>query len=469
MQQVYLPRLSPKTHQTFAIEGMLSGRYANFDDQGLGKTKQCYDVAAKLFENGSIDLAIFVVKASLRETVLSETRSDAYQLHSIAVGGSKRSRFGIYNNLAHHVLVLSYETLVADQDVLRRLTSLNRTLLCFDESHYLKNFDSRRAQAALLLSELAVKTLTFSGTPIPNKMQDVFPQLKILGFDVGSSKEEFLWRFPTEGDLKKFLKDKFIRRTKTELRELKIPKKFVRKIRVKLNPVERRMYDDLAGKVATEFREKAEKTNSFSITHVLTRILRLHQIASNAKLLDDKYNEPSSKLIVLDRLVESATKRGKKIIIWTTYRKNVAMLLERYKRHSAVSLHGGLNAQTRRRNADEFKTNLNTKILVAIPACAREGFTLTSSHVAIYLDRSFSYLDWAQSQDRIHRISQTKKCEIIILEAENTIDERVDEIIKRKQQLQAYLLGEDTKYVPSILTIEEVMGLISPKGFSKHS
>jgi len=82
------------------------------------------------------------------------------------------------------------------------------------------------------------------------------------------------------------------------------------------------------------------------------------------------------------------------------------------------------------------------KILIANPAAAKEGLTLTSANNAIYLDRSFKMDDYLQSQDRIHRISQTKKCNIIKLIARKTIDEYTDEILEKKELVARYALGD---------------------------
>lgn len=82
------------------------------------------------------------------------------------------------------------------------------------------------------------------------------------------------------------------------------------------------------------------------------------------------------------------------------------------------------------------------KILIANPAAAKEGLTLTSSNNAIYLDRNFKMDDYLQSQDRIHRISQTKKCNIIKLIARKTIDEYTDEILEKKELIAKYTLGD---------------------------
>ena len=58
--------------------------------------------------------------------------------------------------------------------------------------------------------------------------------------------------------------------------------------------------------------------------------------------------------------------------------------------------------------------------------------------MAIYVDRTFNLVDYLQSQDRIHRISQTKECEIVLLVATNTIDEFIDFTLEQKHRLAQF-------------------------------
>jgi SNF2 family DNA or RNA helicase len=61
-------------------------------------------------------------------------------------------------------------------------------------------------------------------------------------------------------------------------------------------------------------------------------------------------------------------------------------------------------------NLDDIPTEIKRlKIMIANPSAAREGLTLTRANNAIYLDRNFNLVDYLQSQDIIHRISQTKE------------------------------------------------------------
>lgn len=460
--QPYTPRLKPEVHQMTGIKLMLADRIPNFDDQGLGKTKQCYDTMARLLERREIDLVILVVKASLKDTLYSEIFRDATQLTPIIVGGAKRARFAIYNHLVGNVLILSYETATIDLEPLKRLMTQNKTGLCIDESHYLKNSNAKRTKACLELANLATRTLTFSGTPLPNKMTDLYPQLKAIGLDVGATVSDFQSRFKEPKDLRDFLRGKFIRRKKTELKALRIPPKRIRRIEVKLEKIQQQLYNSVKSDIVSDLKRLRIRKKFLPISNILSKLLRLNQVTSNPNLIFENYSEVSAKFIALDKIIAVSVNKNKKVLIWTSFRKNVEELSIRYKELNPVVLHGGLSQTEKKLNADAFMINPECKVMIAIPACAREGFTLTSCHTAVYLDRSFSYLDWAQSQDRIHRISQTKEVEILVLHAKNTIDERVDEIIQKKHELQAYVLGETEECAPqNKISIEDCLKLLT--------
>ena len=459
MKQQYRPVLQPKTHQRVGINELMSTSKANFDDQGLGKSKQAYDTAAQLIASQEIDLMILIVKASLRQNIYREILNDGKQLVPIVAQGTRHQRNLIYRTLACHVLILSYETVVADLETLIRIVKQNKTLVCLDESHSIKNWKTRRAEACIEIAGLATKTIIFSGTPAPNRMEDLYPQLRVLGHDVGVSVKEFRDRFKVPEQLRDFLSNKVIRRRKESLKELAIPGKEIKRIRVPLMGEQLCLYQDAERELVLLLRNLRGETETIELSNFLARLLRLIQIASNPRLLTDAFQANPAKFSALDKLLDQEVGEGnRKVIIWTSFRKNVEELTQRYSRYGAVALYGGVKRGGRDHNVRSFQESEDVRVLVGIPACGREGFTLTRASTAIYLDRSFSYLDWAQSQDRIHRISQKRDCKIYVLEATGSADERVDEILERKKQLQAFLLGE-TEFLtdPDLITVEEAL------------
>lgn len=100
--------------------------------------------------------------------------------------------------------------------------------------------------------------------------------------------------------------------------------------------------------------------------------------------------------------------------------------------------------------------------MVANPAAAREGITLTAANYAIYFDRSFNLVDYLQSQDRIHRVSQDKECYIIKLTAENSIDLFVEDRLNKKADIASVAQGDSVSYnVADYLNKEEVLEMLT--------
>jgi SWI/SNF-related matrix-associated actin-dependent regulator of chromatin subfamily A-like protein 1 len=121
--------------------------------------------------------------------------------------------------------------------------------------------------------------------------------------------------------------------------------------------------------------------------------------------------------------------------------------------------------QTRNAAIKAFKTNPAVKLLIANPAAAREGLTLTESSCAIYLDRTFNLVDFLQSQDRIHRLSQSRECDIVILLAERTVDEFIDFALAQKHRLARYTQNDTEEIAPEDLALEKpdlLRALIQP-------
>lgn len=76
------------------------------------------------------------------------------------------------------------------------------------------------------------------------------------------------------------------------------------------------------------------------------------------------------------------------------------------------------------------------------------GHTLTAANYAIFIDTPWTDADFQQASDRIYRIGQNKRVLIITLITKDTYDERVQEILDRKEMLSTYLV--DGKVNPAL-------------------
>lgn len=301
-----------------------------------------------------------------------------------------------------------------------------------------------------------------TGTPVANRPYDLWAQIyfldrgKALGVDFASFRSELdltndLWR-----DKKKSaaFEDQlalvFNRIREFSVRETKktagiaLPDKVLRNIYVDLEDRQSELYsryrNELAAVVVHEGRPLLDDAEE-----ILKRLLRLVQVASQPMLVDDNYHATPGKFLVLEQLVHAIVDAGEKVIIWTSFTENVDWLAKTLDDVGAVRVHGKRSIDDRNRAIRAFKEDAQHRVLIATPASAKEGLTLTVANHAIFYDRSFSLDDYLQAQDRIHRISQEKRCFVTNLIARDTVDEWVDVLLAAKSLAAQLAQGDITK------------------------
>ena len=72
----------------------------------------------------------------------------------------------------------------------------------------------------------------------------------------------------------------------------------------------------------------------------LKRLLRLVQIASNPRLVDDLYCVYSGKEQKLDSLIREIVARGEKAIVWSSFIENIDYFYKKYKDLNPTRIHG---------------------------------------------------------------------------------------------------------------------------------
>ena len=201
--------------------------------------------------------------------------------------------------------------------------------------------------------------------------------------------------------------------------------------------------------------------------------MRLVQCASNPLLVDTSYSETPAKLHRLAEIIDDVTKAGEKIIIWTSFIQNAEWLTDRLQKFRPVCVHGSKDIDERNAALDRFKHDAACLALVATPGAAKEGLTLTVANHSVFFDRSFSLDDYLQAQDRIHRISQTRKCHIHNLIARDSVDEWVDSLLNAKYQAAQLTQGdiEQSEFSKGFdFNLPDMLGeILQSNGAEQHS
>lgn len=449
-------------------------RAALFDEQGLGKSKQLIDAIDAEIETGNIAGALIVCPNNLKTNWADEI--ERFSTLRFAVFGSGRAaRRVAFRSLRAAFYVINYESVAAELPALRALLRFKRMALVLDESHRIKTPDARVTQAVLQLRKEAARRYLLTGTPVANKPEDLWSQIFFLddGEALGATFDEFRQRYQTAAGGYQAVDDLKDRVTNLSLRRLKgdtldLPEKRYRKIMVDLSARQLELYERMRNELELWVRSLDGQQVLKSAEAILARLVRLAQLASNPRLLDLDYNELPAKFAALDGLIRDyMALDGQKVIIWSSFVENVNELARRYSNYGSVVLHGEVAVQDRDRAVKLFRKNRDTRLLVANPAAAREGLTLTEANVAIYVDRTFNLVDYLQSQDRIHRISQTKECDIILLMANSTIDQFIDFSLEQKHRLAQFTQADSSAISEADLALQKpdiLRALLAPGG-----
>lgn len=421
-------------------------RAALFDEQGLGKSKQLIDALAGEIAAGHLSAGLIVCPNGLKTNWAQEVEKFSSLPYAVFGSGHNARRMA-FRSLKAAFYIINYEAVDGELASLKALLKFKPIALVLDESHRIKTPEAKTTKAILALRTHATRRYILTGTPVANRPEDLWSQMLFLddGESLGTSFEEFQAAYRSGADgyknvdqLRERVSAKSLRRTKGT--SLDLPPKRYSRIVVNLQGEQRRMYDAMREELELLVRSLDGEQVIQRGDAILARMIRLAQLASNPGLLDTSYRETPDKFLVLDELLDGyLTKAPKqKVIVWSSFVGNIDALRERYARWNPVVIHGEVTNSERDAAVRAFRGDAATRLLFANPAAAREGLTLTEANVAIYVDRTFNLVDYLQSQDRIHRISQTQDCEIVLLIASHTVDEFIDFSLEQKHRLARY-------------------------------
>jgi len=423
-------------------------KVALFDEQGLGKTKIVIDSLCSSMKNSEIEGVLVVSPMSLLYNWEQEVTKHSFLSPIVLKGTEREKRYKFLTGANFYIT--NYEAVIAELERIRRFCRSRKVAIVLDESARIKDPSTKTAQSLFKLRSYSTKRIIITGTPVANKPVDLWSQFFFLdgGVLLGGDFKEFKARYNEKNpdyievlaELKNTVAEHSIRRCKDDVLELP-EKKFVNTYAI-LRGEQLKLYSQLKEELRIEVQDMDGNTIIDEAENILKKLLRLTQIASNPVLVDKGYKEVPVKFAVLEDLLKDITARDEKAIVWTSFVENITILKSRLKQYNPLIIYGDVPVKERADAVKAFQESEKNRVMIANPAAAREGLTLTRANNAIYLDRNFNLVDYLQSQDRIHRISQTKECIIFKILAKGTIDEYIDRVIDVKKEIAGYVQGD---------------------------
>jgi hypothetical protein len=357
------------------------------------------------------------------------------------------------------VLVLNYSQLRVNAE---KLKSIDWLSIILDEGQQIKNPDSIAARVARELK--SNNRLVLSGTPIENRLLDVWSLMAFAMPGVLGSRKYFRDRFDRRKDdgaqtrLSARLRPFLLRRTKGQV-ALDLPGRTEEDILSNLEEQQEELYQAELQKMqrlVLGFGSDADvKQNSFAI---LQGLMRLRQICCHPALIDEVHKDaPSAKMDALFYLLDQLRESGQKVLVFSQFTSMLdiikARLIEEDRPHLL------LTGQTKDRGelVRQFHTSKDPTVFLLSLKAGGTGLNLTAASYVVLYDPWWNPAVEQQAIDRTHRIGQTNPVFAYRLLARNTVEEKIRQLQAQKQALVSGVLGDEG--FTSNLSLDDVRSL----------
>jgi len=424
-----------------------------FDEQGSGKTVMTIAAFDELRGLGEIDAMIVVCpKSMVSEWPKDIARFLGPECLVEMAEGNQRQKYETAQR-KFDVLVTNYEGIAPMLVNLMASASTRRYLLVIDESYYLKNGESYRSEIVDKLRSKCRKCFVLCGTPAPNSAHDLVNQFDLadLGYTFGGFKKS---NNPA-ADWDKIAslvdtKGVFIRRLKPEILQ-HVPEKNFHVVSVELEGKQALMYEKAKSALVLELRSLNNESFKKSLMTYFQKRAALLQICSCPSSIDPTDSEVPVKYTVLDGILEKLISHGRKVVIWSFYKKSLDEIMARYSRYHPVKVDGSVPSAARRDAVYSFQEDPSTMLFVGNPAAAGAGITLHAAYDAVYISYSNQAAHYLQSLDRIHRRGQVAdEVNYYLLICKDTIEETEVVRLRGKEVRQHDLLGDHITWPTSL-------------------
>ena len=360
---------------------------AIFHEQGLGKTKIAIDLLLYWLDKRDIDTVMIVTKKTLVANWVGEFDTHT-NLRPKVLDTKKKSNYFVLNSAAR-VIVTNFETISTEQDRLQLFLKTRNVAIIIDESTKIKNPESKLTQDFFAISALFKIKVIMTGTPVANRPYDIWAQIYFLdeGNSLGTNFAEFKAMCDLSNDLQEDeskrkifedsvagiynkIKDFSVRETKNS-GIITLPSKIYHAVTVGFEQKQFEMYETLRKEMVLTLT-RGDETILDESTETIKRLLRLVQITSNPKLIDESYVGESAKEILLDQLIKRIISQDDMVIVWSIYTGNIDMFCKKYAGYGAVKITGKMAVEERNKSVAAFKSG-KAKLLFATPQSAKKG------------------------------------------------------------------------------------------------
>ena len=438
-------------HQELAIKFLLKrDKSILSDDMGLGKTKSA--IAAALLSGAEKILVVCPANAKINWFREISEYLDEEMVTIVKPGYWQPKVFTIINydilNRFHEI-----EDKRKKEETKSYINEEKFDLMIVDEAHMIKNKDTIRGKIVAQIGENIPKVWLLTGTPIANRPMDYYNLLKICRVPVTDNFQHFAYRYCAaksfnkklkSGKIKKIwltdgasnleelhqkTKNYILRRKKED--HLDLPPKIISPFYLELD--NRKGYDVAFEEYVTWLKLEGKKLGP---ARQMVEMIVLRKFISQEKV--------SHTVDMVENFLEQS--EDKKVIVFTVFTESLKKLKERFG-DIAVCHNGEMSDKEKQKSIDRFQNDPKVRVFIGNIVSAGSAITLTASDTTIFHDMDFVPANHQQAEDRNYRIGQEKTVNIYYPIFENTIEEKIYEILQKKKEIISRVMGEKIDYI----------------------
>jgi SNF2 family DNA or RNA helicase len=230
-----------------------------------------------------------------------------------------------------------------------------------------------------------------------------------------------------------------------------LPSLLINEVFIDMSDEQFNEYDDIESGLKTMDLSKLEVSDNLNDKmHFLTVLQKLRQYTS------------SLKINYLSEIIKSYNEEGQKLIIFDEF-KSTLKKVHTFSPENSRLFTGDVDIETRQQNIDDFQKDSNDVMnLLLTVQTGNAGLTLTKASNVFMITENYVPSINEQCYSRAHRIGQQSHVMVYNLIIRDTIDERVNNVLKRKKMVIDKVI-DNKEYIDESIKIDVIKELI--KGY----
>ena len=442
----------------YGLHGILA------DDMGLGKTLQAlaHILAEKDTGRNKGRPSLVIAPTSVVENWQCEAAKFAPDLRVIILQGADRHRR--FDQIpSADVVLTSYALLTRDLETYATHTF---HILALDEAQHIKNPGAKVSRAVRQID--AQHRLCLSGTPVENHLGELWSLMDFLMPGLLGAADTFneTYRTPIEKNRSatqsRALADRvgplILRRTKHDVAK-ELPPKTEVVHHIELQELQKDLYETVRATMDKQVRDALALQGTESQIVFLDALLKLRQICCHPRLLENhgRATESSKFEFVVD-LLETLRREKHRVLIFSQFTSMLRLIEAHLIEEGRTYLKLTGETKDRQSLVERFQSGEADVFLISLKA-GGTGLTLTGADTVIHYDPWWNPAAENQATDRAYRIGQEKPVIVHKLICKNTVEERIQQMQGKKDDLATNLLTGATQQLS--LTQETLAHLLS--------